>query len=314
MKPLPLRRYDAVCSAIALVCRCWEMLGIPVKMGSPPPGAVLALAVTESGNKLLVDLRAWFGHSLPEKNGVHADLFTPDDIRDLFHYSGASLSLALPGAGELPLLISIPQNATDYRDHAFPVVDTSCGNGWLLHIEKDYRYHICRSLPSLAQGRIPLRLDFLLGSSSLSLRYLKGLKPGDILLINNSTESVLIDDNVVATFTRQGDNIMLKDIYDDDDTDTERLPHLHELQSFQQNRKGIHNIPVQLTFVIHQINMTLDELSMLHAGDTLAAGDGGENSIKIYANGSLLAKGELVAVNERLGVEIQTLYSDTQYD
>lgn len=105
---------------------------------------------------------------------------------------------------------------------------------------------------------------------------------------------------------------MLEDIYDDED-EQDAYPPLHHQEAAEQRRIGINNIPLQLTFIINQITLTLDELSELHIGDVLAAGDGGENSIIICANGALLAKGELVMADERLGVEIQTLCYEAQY-
>ncbi|MBP2168824.1 type III secretion system YscQ/HrcQ family protein [Erwinia toletana] len=312
MKTLPLRHYDAASSGLQLICRHWQALGMPALMCCPPPGAVLAQATSVGGSKLLVDLRAWFGQSLPEKSGLRADLISADEIRDLFHYSGASLHLNLPGEAAEPLSISSLVASADYYGRPLPVVSTSCGDGWLLQVAERYRCQLSQRLPSLLHDAIPLRLDFMVGSSMLSLRHVRKLESGDVLLINQLAERVMIGGRSVATYRQQDDYFMLEDIYNDMDEPDYFLGQ-HDHKATEQQRIGINNIPLQLTFIINQMTLTLDELSALHTGDVLPAGDGGENSIMIYANGTLLAKGELVMVDERLGVEIQSLCNEAQY-
>ena len=313
MKALAIRRYDAQASALKLFFRYLEMLHQPVLMATPPPGAVLARATAQlTGVELLVDLRAWFGKSLPEKSGLRADLISPDEIRDLFHYSGAALTLQLPGEAAEPLTISSLVATEDYRDQAMPMINTSCGPGWLTALNAHYRHHICQALPSLLHGMIPFQLDFMLGSSVLSYRHVKKLQPGDVLLVNQLLEKVLTGNRTLAKYRQQEDYLMLEDIYEDDEEHEDYQP-LHQHHDLQSHHIGINNIPVQLTFIINQMTLTLDELSVLHIGDVIAAGTGGENSITICANGALLAKGELVMADERLGVEIQTLCYEAQY-
>ncbi|MCU5773763.1 type III secretion system cytoplasmic ring protein SctQ [Erwiniaceae bacterium BAC15a-03b] len=312
MKTLPLRHYDAASSGLRSVCHHWQALGMPVRMGCPPPGAVLAQAASAGGSQLLVDLRAWFGHSLPEKSGLRADLISADEIRDLFHYSGALLHLNLPGEATESLSISSLVASADYCTGSLPVVSTSCGDGWLIQAAEGYRRQLGQHLPSLLHEAIPLRLDFVVGCSMLSLRYVRKLETGDVLLVNQLTERVMTGGRSLAKYRQQDDYFMLEDIYNDMD-EQDYFPGQHDHNAIQQQRMGINNIPLQLTFVINQLTLTLDELSALHIGDVLPAGEGGENSIIIYANGALLAKGELVMVDERLGVEIQTLCHEARY-
>lgn len=310
MKPLAIRHHQRSAAAMQLIGDYWRAQGLAVQRAMPPPGAVLARAITAEGVELLVDLRAWFGHNQPEKSGLRADLISADEIRDLFHYSGAAISVILPGETEQPLTILAAVNGGEAPDNPLPVVSTSCGPGWLTVVSEDYRSNFCQALPSLLHDGLPLRLELVLGCSELSYRYLKRLQPGDILLVNQLKETVQIGDRTLAKYRQQEDYFMLEDIYDDDD---DHYSPLHEHQNYQPQRIGMNNIPVQLTFIINELTMTLEELSALHVGDVIAAGEGGENSVRICANGALLAKGELVMADERLGVEIQTLCHEAQY-
>lgn len=310
MNGLRLRRYDVAHATLQTVCRYWQQQGALVPYGTPPPGAVLAQARSHHGVELLVDLRAWFSQQLEEKSGLRADLVSADDIRDLFHYSGGELSLSLPGEALAALSLVAPA-MTGCPAQALPVVSTSCGDGWLLQVSDYCRSHLHRYLPSLRQGALPLRLDCVLGHSLLSMRYVKKLAPGDVLLINQMTETVQCANRTLAKYRQQEDYFMLEDHYDDED-DNAFYPPLHETAGGGQPI-GVNNIPVQLTFIINQITMTLDELEALHIGDVIDAGEGGESSIAIHANGALLAQGELVMVDERLGVEIQALCHEARY-
>lgn len=310
MKTLDLQRYDAASSVWHSVYQYWQSLSVPVLMGSPPPGAVLTLMTTANGHELLVDLRAWFSHEMPEKSGLRADLISQNDIRDMFHYSGASLSLNMPGEVSESLSIVASVDIADYCNRLMSVVNTSAGDGWLLKVSKHYHHHLCQHLPSLLHGGIRLRLNFILGHSTLSLYYLKKVNAGDVLLINQSATSVMIGNRIFAKYRKQEDYIMLEDIYQDEIERHSQTSH-NTLPTMRSS--GIKNIPIELTFVINQMTLTLAELSNLHIGDAISISDGGENSISIYANGSLLAKGELVEIAERIGVKIQTLCHEAQH-
>lgn len=304
MNTLRLRRYDVAHATLQAVCRYWQQQGAVVRHGTAPPGAVLAQARSHHGVELLVDLRAWFSQQLEEKSSLRADWVAADDIRDLFHYSGEELSVSLPGEAITALSLVAPVSAGS-PTQPLPVVSTSCGDGWLLQVNDYYRGHLQRYLPSLRQGSLQLRLECVLGHSQLSMRYVKKLAVGDVLMINRMTESIQCGSRTLAKYRQQEDYFMLEDHYDDEDDNT-FYPPLHEPAGMGQPI-GVNNIPVQLTFIVHQITMTLEELEALHIGDVIDAGEGGENSVAIHANGAWLAQGELVMVDQRLGVEIQTL-------
>jgi len=76
---------------------------------------------------------------------------------------------------------------------------------------------------------------------------------------------------------------------------------------FELNFESLLDIPVDISVEIGRTKMTIGELLSLSKGSTLELNKIAGESVDIYVNERLLGKGDIVVVNERLGVRINEI-------
>ena len=69
-------------------------------------------------------------------------------------------------------------------------------------------------------------------------------------------------------------------------------------------------IPVNLSFILQRKVVSVSDLESLYKGQVMPVEHDIEKRIEIRANGVLLARGEIVNIDDRLGVEINELYNE----
>lgn len=74
---------------------------------------------------------------------------------------------------------------------------------------------------------------------------------------------------------------------------------------------GLNHLPVKLEFVLYRKNVTLAELEAIGQQQLLSLPVNAELNVEIMANGVLLGNGELVQMNDTLGVEIHEWLSES---
>lgn len=75
-------------------------------------------------------------------------------------------------------------------------------------------------------------------------------------------------------------------------------------KKFELNFENLLDIPVDMSVEIGRTKMTIGELLSLSKGSTIELNKIAGESVDIYVNDKLLGKGDIVVVNERLGVRI----------
>ena len=66
-------------------------------------------------------------------------------------------------------------------------------------------------------------------------------------------------------------------------------------------------IPVEISVVLGKSNITLQSLQKKAKGDFIPLEYGSSDSVSIFANNKLIAKGEVIVSNNQLGVTIKEL-------
>jgi flagellar motor switch protein FliN len=70
------------------------------------------------------------------------------------------------------------------------------------------------------------------------------------------------------------------------------------------NLDSLLDVPIDISVEIGRTKMTIGELLSLSKGSIVELKKTAGESVDIYVNGKLLGKGEVVVVNERLGVRV----------
>lgn len=279
-----------------------------VTQSVPPPGAVLHRFSTASGYSILINLRVWFAQHHPDCSQLALEYMSDEDLRDFFSYGDNLCEMYLPDGERLCFDSSAPETGADVRHTLMLDITTSLGNGWLATVAADFKPVRATFEPR----SLPFRLRLLLGESYLRLRYLKKLKPGDVLIISQFREEVLVGNYRLGKFSCQEDQFVFEEDVNDFEEEMDNFeensdsPDADE-QYVEQQDGGLNKLPIKLDFIIHENKVTLSELRNISAGDVIATGGHGRNSVAICANNMLIGRGELVWIDENLCVEIQTL-------
>jgi flagellar motor switch protein FliN len=72
----------------------------------------------------------------------------------------------------------------------------------------------------------------------------------------------------------------------------------------EMNLDSLLDVPIDISVEIGRTKMSIGELLSLSKGSIVELKKTAGDAVDIYVNGKLLGKGELVVVNERLGVRV----------
>jgi len=139
-------------------------------------------------------------------------------------------------------------------------------------------------------------LTLCLGRSLLPAGELKGLACGDVLLLSHPQGYARIPGKSLFYAQFNGEALEMTQTFDDDAEYESSLAPL--------DRIAAHELPVEIEFVLAERSYSLAQLCELEVGDVLELGAGAARHIQVRAGKQLLAEGELVALDEHLGVEL----------
>lgn len=83
-------------------------------------------------------------------------------------------------------------------------------------------------------------------------------------------------------------------------------------QAVQRDISFILDVPLELTVVIGRTKMLVQELLQLGQGSVVALEKAAGEPMEVYVNDKLIGKGEVVVVNEKLGIRITDITSPTE--
>jgi len=169
---------------------------------------------------------------------------------------------------------------------------------------------------------LPVRLEAILPAPSLKLIELQTLARGDVLLLPNSREMIVqlhaagqsvaagmagaqgaqLSVRLLAANTYSGSHPVMNEHSD-------TLPEFEQRLSSAQTPEAaelepLHGIPVTVQIRLGQVIMPLGELQELRAGTVVPLDRSLDDPVEILAGKKLIARGEIVAVEDQLGVRI----------
>ena len=89
---------------------------------------------------------------------------------------------------------------------------------------------------------------------------------------------------------------------DDQATDMDDLPGIDNLPKSARDLEAVYDIPVKVSAVLGKSTMKVNELLKLGRGAVIELDRKVGEAIDIYVNNQLVARGEVVVVEDRLGV------------
>lgn len=146
------------------------------------------------------------------------------------------------------------------------------------------------------------RIHFEIGSTQLSTAMLRDITSGDVVfldrcsLVQENTVFIPIASDLLLKGQVKGDTIVIngrcKDI---------------EMNEKEPESIDMDNLPIDLVFEVGEREIPLRELKTLQPGYTFTLDTPLEKPVTICANGHRIGKGELLDINNRIGVRVLEL-------
>jgi len=161
---------------------------------------------------------------------------------------------------------------------------------------------------------LPLTLRLVIGYSTISCKLLKKVAAGDILFINRQANKLICAKATIGSFYRTEEGFMYEDFDEEGMMEDEYL--LEEEEPEEEMPRLMHRdkIKLNLEFVLQQERLTLDKVESFFQGQILPCRPEAEKNMLITVNGMAIARGELVWLEDRPGVEILEIYPEAKKD
>jgi len=140
------------------------------------------------------------------------------------------------------------------------------------------------------------------GTSRISLNDLKNLYPGDILLLENSNVNLMEikTDKIRKSFKVNPEPALMLELDDDE----------QELGADMSDNQNIwDDIQIEVGAEFDKVKMTLGDLKQISKGLVIDLGPVFNNKISLLVENKVVARGELVILNDKYGVKVDEIVS-----
>lgn len=151
---------------------------------------------------------------------------------------------------------------------------------------------------SIVPSNLSWPISFSLGYSLLQLKTLEQIELGDVLLIQTKFSEVSCYTKKLGSFLYVDGGIIMES---QDFNETEAS---YGEMSKDDSIQKMDRVPVKMEFILHRKTLTLSELQCIYEGQVLPLPNESETRIEVRVNDVLLGYGELVQLDDSLGVEI----------
>ncbi len=146
-------------------------------------------------------------------------------------------------------------------------------------------------------------VNISVGTSKLALNDLKSLYPGDIILLENSNINYMQikTGSIKQSFKVSPEPSLMLELDEDE----------QELGADMTSDKNIwDDIQIEVGAEFDKVKMSLGDLKQISKGLVIDLGEIVNNKISLLVENKLVAKGELVIINDKYGVKIDEIYSN----
>lgn len=304
MTALNVRRVNTLTQARAQVVQRWQRAGHCAGLGQPEgaQGYLRFSARGERGDwRGLVLARDWLHRLLPQLQSLLAVECPQASIAELFRAVPRPLALAVDELHYRELTDVELIDSAVIKAQALPWLDTAQGRLWLTDLPPQRPSQQTSEWQSWLAD-LPQRLQLILGVSYLRRASCERLGRGDVLLISESTRQCLLADRSIGFFTFIDEGLRMELAPADSPAQAE---------TEQPVSADLNHLPVRLEFVLATHDITLGELAAFVTGQAIPLATDAAHRIEVRANGKMVARGELVQLDEQLGVELLEVFRNT---
>lgn len=177
------------------------------------------------------------------------------------------------------------------------------------------------ALPEISQHELPynfsiddfpktkVAVDLKVGTTKISLNDVRNIEVDDIVVLENSNinKMVITVGNTRKAFKLTPDPSLIVDFGGDDEEDDDGGHYMEENNTKSQNMWD--TIQVDISAEFEQVKIPLGDLRQISEGLVVDIGSVYENKIDLKVENKIIASGELVIINDRYGVRVDSVYN-----
>lgn len=153
--------------------------------------------------------------------------------------------------------------------------------------------------------QVPFTASLQAGHQTLRLKQLASLAPGDIVLLNRPLQDLqlVVSSCLLADVRTDAKGDVLVSAWYLDERRERSVESIHTQEDVDEV-DVLDNLTVQLVCEVGRQSMTLAELKTLQPGSVLSMERGAQQAVDLLINGARVGQGELVRLDDALGVRI----------
>ncbi|MEA9389628.1 FliM/FliN family flagellar motor switch protein [Acerihabitans sp. TG2] len=306
MRNLQLRPLSRADMMWRQVLADWQARQIPAGLATPPIGQPLFSITADNGIwRGMIDARDWLAHQLPELGALASTGRDLAHIAALFNAMDNPLTFEHDALAYQRLQAQVMPEQVNPSVTSLPCLAASECVVWLTEITNTGRQAPLPPVPVL--GRAPVLLELIIGVSHASDSVIAKLAVGDIMLINQVTRQTTCQGRVIGHYWQQEEMIMMEEHYEECDMSEE-----YDLEDTpcEKITGSLSAVPMKLEFILQRRYLSIHEVQEIFTGKVFEMDPASEKQIEIRANGTLIARGELVQLDDRLGVEVMDIIQE----
>lgn len=298
-----LREVDAQSYRRAERVRYWSRQGHVVHLDVPRSGCFLGFTASRKNAEWqgMIDLRQWLDQALPGLETLLPSGCPDHEIQRLFE--------AVPAPLQLPIECLRYRRLSDVRilgadvehDRPLPAVESAQGRVWITRLPPAPRLKTAPIPPWIRS--LPMPLSWNVGYSPFTSRGLVRLAPGDVLQVVDCRWEVMSSRRPIGGFAFTEEGLRMTPTLDATTT-----PPQEPTLPIPDPAREVVQVPLLLEFVLHEHACSVEQLAALMEGKVLPLAADSAKTVKIRACGHLVAEGELVRWEDRLGVQLHTVH------
>ncbi len=152
------------------------------------------------------------------------------------------------------------------------------------------------------------------GSSKITLDELKNLSTEDIVLLenSNSTKLTLVSGGLTKVFSIKADPSLILNIETDENEDENDTNRVLSDDEVNMEKNLWDDIQIEINAEFEKVKMTIGELKQITQGQIVDLGSVFDNEISLFVEDKIVAKGQLVIINDKYAVKLNKVFSPQQ--
>lgn len=240
----------------------------------------------------MVGAREWLQAVLPQWPQFLTLGFTDQEVLDLFSAVGRPVETSSCLLDYQRLFEFGLTHGDSLQGSCLPCITTARSELWVMELPS---HHQAAPRPLEAWLlAVPQVLRIVLGSSDLGRLQSGRLAPGDVLFIAEQARQLFMADRCIGhfTFIEEGLHMQITPA----DSDSPIVPSV------------LSELPVKLEFVLGELTLSMGQLNEFIEHQVLPLEPTAASHVEVRAGGKVIAIGELIQLDDRLGVELRQVY------